>query len=196
MTTAAAATTTSAPEPASFPGVARGKLGMWVFLVTDAMAFGGLWIAYGVLRVRADVWPDPYERLAIPVAAALTVALLGSSLAMSLAVLGARTKRPRMRAGGLAAALLLGTAFLVGQAFEYHHLAAGMGLARDTFASTFYALTGYHGLHVLAGVIILGTLLARRVTDPRTLELGALFWHFVDVAWVPIFTFVYLLPTR
>jgi heme/copper-type cytochrome/quinol oxidase subunit 3 len=195
MTTTAAATT-PASEPASFPGVARGKLGMWVFLVTDAMAFGGLWIAYAVLRVRAEAWPDPYERLSIPVAAALTVTLLGSSLAVSLALLGARTGRARLRARGLAATVLLGSLFLVGQAFEYHHLAAGMGLARDTFASTFYALTGYHGLHVLAGVIFLGTLLARRVNEPRVLELGALFWHFVDLAWVPIFSFVYLLPTR
>jgi cytochrome c oxidase subunit 3 len=181
-----------------FPGVATGKLGMWVFLVTDAMGFGALWIGYAVLRVRADVWPHPRERLALPAAAALTVVLLASSLTMSLAVLAAGARRARARAAWLGVTLLLGLGFLGGQIFEYHHLATGaqaMGLARDTYASTFYALTGYHGLHVLAAVIYVSALLVRGAGEPRTLEVAALFWHFVDLAWIPIFSFVYLLPT-
>ena len=72
----------------------------------------------------------------------------------------------------------------------------GLGLASEKFASTFYALTGFHGLHVVAGVIVLGALLARRRAQARALEVAALYWHFVDLAWAPIFTFVYLLPAR
>jgi len=171
---------------------------MWMFLATDAMGFGAMLIAYAVLRVRADTWPSSYERLAIGQTAAMTFALIASSLTMTLAVLAARAGQAAARAGWLAATLLLGLLFLGGQAFEYLRLLTGphaMGLSSDTFASTFYALTGFHGAHVLAGVICLGALLVGRVAEPRTLAVVALFWHFVDLAWVPIFSFVYLLPT-
>jgi heme/copper-type cytochrome/quinol oxidase subunit 3 len=174
-----------------------GKVGMWWFLVTDAMGFGALLIAYAVLRVRADSWPDPHQRLAVDQTAAMTVALLTSSLTMTLAVAAARAGRGRARALWLGVTLLLGGAFLAGQALEYHRLLTGphhMGLTSDAFASTFYAITGYHGAHVAAGVLMLVALLAARVSAARTLEVAALFWHFVDLAWIPIFSFVYLLP--
>ena len=131
---------------------------MWTFLATDAMGFGALFIAYAMLRVRAESWPDPRARLA----------------------------------------LALGLAFLGGELLEYRHLLAAaqpMRLGSDLFASTFYALTGYHGLHVLAGVVCLSAVLLGRAQQ-RTLEVVALYWHFVDLAWMPIFTFLYLLPTR
>jgi len=129
----------------------------------------------------------------------MTFALLTSSLTMSLAVAAARAGRARARVAFLAATLALGLGFLGGQALEYRRLLTGahpLGLADGAFASTFYALTGFHGAHVLAGVVFLGALLVGRVTAPRVLEVAALFWHFVDLAWVPIFSFVYLLPTR
>jgi heme/copper-type cytochrome/quinol oxidase subunit 3 len=93
----------------------------------------------------------------------------------------------------------LGLGFLGGQVLEYARLLGGphrMGLGSDAFASTFYAITGFHGAHVLAGVVYLGILLLARAAEPRTLEVAALFWHFVDLAWVPIFSLVYLLPTK
>src|SRR4051794_14040641 len=93
-----------------------GKVGMWWFLVTDAMGFGALLTAYAVLRVRADVWPDPHQRLAIGQTAAMTVALVTSSLTMTLAVLAARAGQGRARALWLAVTLALGAAFLGGQA--------------------------------------------------------------------------------
>src|SRR5262245_31068645 len=162
-------TSASAVQPASpsaavehdAAGAPTGKVGMWMFLATDAMGFGGMLIAYAVLRVRAPVWPNTYERLDIPQTAAMTFALIVSSLTMSLAVLAAQAGRRRVRALWLAATVLLGLAFLGGQAYEYSRLLGGaqpMGLATDAFASTFYALTGYHGLHVAAGVIYLGIL--------------------------------------
>ena len=182
-----------AAEPAS-----GGKIGMWIFLATDAMGFAGLLMAYAILRVRADQWPDTQERLAVPQAALMTALLVTSSFTMTMAVRAARAGRAGARTAWHVATIALGGAFLGGQALEYGHLARGphaMGLGADIFASTFYAVTGYHGLHVLVGlVILLGLLLAPRA-GARSLEVASIFWHFVDLAWIPIFSFVYLLPT-
>ena len=174
-----------------------GATGMWTFLATDAMGFGGLLIAYGALRVRAGVesWPDPRARLALAPAAAMTFALLLSSLTMTLA-----TRAPTVgaRRGWLLATLALGVAFLGGGAFEYAHLLGGapaMGLTADLFASTFYVVTSFHALHVLAGVLAVSFMLRAKV-GAQALETTALYWHFVDAAWMPIFSIIYLWPAR
>jgi heme/copper-type cytochrome/quinol oxidase subunit 3 len=174
-----------------------GATGMWTFLATDAMGFGGLLIAYGVLRVRAgvDTWPDPRARLALAPAAAMTFALLLSSLTMTLAT---RAATMRARRAWLFATLALGVAFLAGGAFEYAHLLGGapaMGLSSDLFASTFYVVTGFHALHVLAGVLAVGFMLRARF-GAQALETTGLYWHFVDAAWMPIFSIIYLWPAR
>jgi heme/copper-type cytochrome/quinol oxidase subunit 3 len=165
---------------------------MWTFLATDAMGFGGLFIAYGVLRVRAASWPDPRSRLELAPAAAMTFALLASSFTIARAS-GAATRRARV--GWLLATLALGIGFLAGAIMEDVHLAARMGLSSDLYASTFYVLTGFHGLHVLAGVVALAFTL-RASASARAVEVVGLYWHFVDLAWMPIFTFLYLLPAR
>jgi cytochrome c oxidase subunit 3 len=189
-------------EPDSGPGPADGTggvgaTGMWTFLATDAMGFGGLLIAYGVLRVRAgvDSWPDPRARLALAPAAAMTFALLLSSLTMTLA-----TRAPTVgrRRGWVLATLALGVAFLGGGAFEYAHLLGGapaMGLTADLFASTFYVVTGFHALHVLAGVVAVSFMLRAKI-GAQAMETTALYWHFVDAAWMPIFSIIYLWPAR
>ena len=174
-----------------------GATGMWTFLATDAMGFGGLLIAYGVLRVRAgvDSWPDPRARLALAPAAAMTFALLLSSLTMTLAT---RAATVGARRAWLLATLALGVAFLGGGAFEYAHLLGGapaMGLTSDLFASTFYVVTGFHALHVLAGVVAVGFML-RAKFGPQALGTTALYWHFVDAVWMPIFSIIYLWPAR
>ena len=98
--------------------------------------------------------------------------------------------------------MLCGAGFLAGQTAEYQHLLRGaprMTLTSDLFASTFYALTGFHGLHVVVGLTLLVAVAVRgrrMPLRPSALEVVALFWHFVDFAWVPIFTFIYLLPAR
>ena len=187
---------------AAMRGDATGRIGMGIFLVTDAMGFGAMLVAYGVLRTRADAWPDPTDRLSIPLAAAMTLTLLTSSLTALMALTAARDGRGGATRGWLAVTIACGLGFLAAQAFEYHHLmtgAIGMGLTTDLFASTFYAVTGFHGLHVLVGIVIWGVVLARCVRAapaPGRIEVAALYWHFVDFAWVPIFTFLYLLPAR
>jgi heme/copper-type cytochrome/quinol oxidase subunit 3 len=173
-----------------------GATGMWTFLATDAMGFAGLLVAYGVLRVRAAVgtWPDPRGRLALEPAAAMTFALLASSLTMTLA---ARASG-RARRGWLLATFALGLAFLAGTAIEYRHLLAGptpMRLTSDLFASAFYVITGFHALHVLAGLVGMGFMLRARISTQATETFG-LYWHFVDAMWMPIFSLVYLWPTR
>jgi heme/copper-type cytochrome/quinol oxidase subunit 3 len=192
----------AAAGPRDSAGSGAGKVGIWIFLATDAMGFGGMWAAYGVLRARAVAWPDPSERLAVPLASAMTLALLTSSLTVLLALGAARVGRAAAARGWLALSVLFGGGFLAGQALEYRRLlqeAPSMGLSSDLYASTFYAITGFHGLHVLVGLLILLGLAARgrrAPLRPSTLEVAALFWHFVDFAWVPIFTFIYLLPAR
>jgi len=172
-----------------------GVAGMWTFLATDAMGFGGLFIAYGVLRVRADVWPDPRVHLGLGLAAAMTFGLLASAFTMTQA---ARAAASPARLGWLAATAALGLAFLCGELAEYRRLWAAADPVRigsGLYGGTFYALTGYHGLHVLVGVVCL-LAVALRGARPRTLEVVALYWHFVDLAWMPIFTFLYLMPAR
>jgi heme/copper-type cytochrome/quinol oxidase subunit 3 len=175
---------------------------MWLFLGTDAAGFGGLLIASGVLRARATTWPDPYQRFSLALAAGMTLALLLSSLTLSLSV-AAATRRGRGAAlAWLTVTILAGLAFLGGQAIEYHDLLTrtpAVGLTADLAASLFFVITGFHGLHVVAGLVYLAALLvgtgrAQRVS-PDTLAVGALFWHFVDLAWVAIFSVLYLLPT-
>jgi len=180
-----------------------GKLGMWTFLVTDAMGFGALLLGYAVLRTRAQTWPNPMQRLSIPLAAAMTFTLITSSLTVMLAVAALRKGSRGLASVWLAVTVFLGLLFVAGQGYEYQQLLTGpqhLGLSTDLFASTFYTITGFHGLHVLAGVIYLGALLiltlgAAGKTSAAHVEVAALFWHFVDFAWVAIFTFVYLLPT-
>lgn len=192
---AISATTDAAEGGPDCAGAGVGTTGMWTFLATDAVGFAGLLIAYGTLRVRSEVWPDARSRLALAPAAAVTFALLLSSLTMTLAT---RAPSVRARRGWLVATLALGAAFLAGAAIEYAHLltaASPMGLTSDLFASTFYVVTGFHALHVLAGLIGVGFML-RAKYDSQALETTALYWHFVDAAWMPIFSFIYLWPAR
>ena len=143
-----------------------GKIGMWIFLVTDGMGFGALLLAYGVLRARAPGWPDPMERFAIPLAAAMTLALLTSSLTVLFALAAAQAGRGGAARGWLAVTIAFGLAFLTGQALEYHHLlhdGLPMGLTSGMFASLFYVITGFHGLHVGIGLLVLaGVMVAGR----------------------------------
>jgi heme/copper-type cytochrome/quinol oxidase subunit 3 len=112
--------------------------------------------------------------------------------------LATRAATLRARRGWLLATVALGISFLAGAALEYQHLltaANPMGLTSDLFASTFYVITGFHGLHVLVGVVVVALML-RAKFGPQALETTALYWHFVDAAWMPIFSFLYLWPAR
>ena len=187
-----------------FGAASSGKIGMWVFLLTDAMSFGGMLLSYGILRSGSHHWPDPSLRLGIPFTAFMTFVLICSSLTMVMALAAAQKKDKKGAVTFLALTVLGGLFFLGGQAFEYHHLITekGMGMSVDQMSSTFFLTTGFHGLHVFTGVtyltVILLQTMAGKYTDgpnasANNIEVAGLFWHFVDLVWILVFTFIYLI---
>jgi heme/copper-type cytochrome/quinol oxidase subunit 3 len=178
-------------------GVTDGRLGMWVFLVADAVSFAALLIAGVALRARSgapsDPWPDAAARFDVPLAAGLTFALLASSTTMAFAVDAAGAGRAPAARRWLWGTVALGLVFVGGQALEWAALRRhGVGVASDLQAASFFATTGWHGAHVVAGVVALVALGLRRAVAAETLAVAALFWHFLDAAWIVIFTVGYL----
>jgi heme/copper-type cytochrome/quinol oxidase subunit 3 len=169
---------------------------MWVFLGTDAMGFGGLLLAYAMLRARAASWPDAESRLNRPLAGGLTMLMLASAATVTAGAAAARAGQRRRASALLVATAALGVAFLVGQYLEFDGLAheRQIGLAADHAASLFYVIAGYHGLHVLAGVALLGVLVLRGARAASTVQVASLYWQFVDVVWIGIYVLFYLLP--
>ena len=199
---------TVAKKPDAFGSASNGKLGMWIYLVTDAMTFSGFLIGYALLRIRNPAWPNPAQYLGIGLSAFATFVLICSSVTMVLAQNEGEQKKTKSMAGYLALTMLGGIIFLGIQAFEYNHLMhsphTGMTLSNflhgpPQFASTFFMVTGFHGLHVLTGVIYLGIILCRTLMgkydsgNVNTVEICGLFWHFVDLVWILVFTFIYLI---
>jgi heme/copper-type cytochrome/quinol oxidase subunit 3 len=191
------------PADPFFGQATSGKIGMWIFLVSDAFSFAGLLIAYGVLRSGAPVWRHEGEpSLGIHFTAGLTFLLICSSMTMVMAVAAAREGARRQAAGWLGLTALGGALFLAGQFHEYFGIVGpglvqqGLVLGGSAYASTFYVITSFHGLHVLSGTVYLLVMLGRTLADRATaneLEVLGLFWHFVDLVWILVFTFVYLL---
>jgi cytochrome c oxidase subunit III len=177
-----------------------GKVGMWIFLLTDAMSFSGLLLGYGILRGESHTWPNPADRLGIPSTAVMTFALICSSVSMVLALDAAKNSNRTLTLRWLAATILGGLFFLGGQVREYTNLIhEGHVFSQDQFMSTFYSVTGFHGLHVTTGVIYLIVIWIRTYRghymngDYNHIEICGLFWHFVDLVWILVFTFVYLI---
>jgi cytochrome c oxidase subunit 3 len=184
----------------SGPPVHRGKFAIWLFLATEIMFFTGLIGAYIVLRMGADTWPDPENRLAVLITAINTFILICSSATMVKAVEQAMLGNNRELVKWLAATVVIGAVFVGVQVYEYVELIKAGNLPNvDIFWSTFYAMTGFHGIHVTAGVIwnlcILIAALRRKIPQEKymTVELAGLYWHFVDLVWVLLFTIVYLM---
>ncbi|MGA7990397.1 MAG: cytochrome c oxidase subunit 3 [Thermoanaerobaculia bacterium] len=188
-------------EAPTFGAATTGKVGMWIFLVTDAMTFGGLLLAYGILRVGNTQWPTPTSVLGIPFTAVMTFVLIVSSLTMVLALDAAKKGQRLGAVKWLLATAGGGIFFLCGQAYEYTHLIRhGFTLPSGNFPATFYVITSFHGGHVFTGVCYL-LVTAAGVFRGKHLENGAnfveitgLFWHFVDLIWILVFTLVYLIP--
>jgi len=193
------------PPDAQYGMATPGKIGMWIFLISDAFSFGGLLIAEAILYAGHHPWRQQGEpKLGIAFTALLTFVLVSTSLTNVLGWAAAAAGRRRQAALLLGLTAFGGVAFLLGQYQEWfgiwgHGLVhEGLVFGQSPRASTFYVITGYHGLHVLIGVtyilaILIGYLRGR-VTE-RQIELLGLYWCFVDFVWVFIFSFVYLLPS-
>ncbi|MBI3246479.1 MAG: heme-copper oxidase subunit III [Deltaproteobacteria bacterium] len=182
-----------------------GRLAMLLFLASDAMTFGGLLTGTLVLRAHSSDWPNPASTLALTLGLVMTVLLLASSLTIQQALSAARRSQRRHFRFFLLLTIGAGIAFLVLQAYEWVHLLSeGMTLhgnpwGAPLFGATFYTLTGFHGLHVLAGVVYLLAILryglkrSELATCHESVEMAGLYWHFVDIVWLFVFTCVYML---
>jgi cytochrome c oxidase subunit 3/cytochrome o ubiquinol oxidase subunit 3 len=176
-------------------------MAMWLFLGSECLLFGGLISTYMLYRGRhpADLGPDQiYD---IPFTSVSSFVLLMSSLTMVLAVSAAAQKDDRRTNLWLTITALLGATFVGGQVYEFTSFyREGLGFTSSLFSSSFYTLTGFHGVHVTIGIIMLMALVfinqRGRIPGQKSevVELVGLYWHFVDVVWIIIFTLVYLIP--
>ncbi len=176
------------------------KMLFWAFLGSECMFFGSLIATYMVYRGRDTVGPHPHEVLNIPFTSISAFVLLMSSLTMVLALAACQRGNRRGTSVWLAATALLGMTFIAGQCYEFTlFVLEGLKLQTNLFACTFYVLTGFHGTHVTIGVIWLWSLFMMSIrgelgtSKSLDVEIAGLYWHFVDVVWIAIFTLIYLI---
>ena len=182
-------------------GLSNNKLAMWLSLGSECLLFGGLISTYMLYRGRVANGPHPSAIYDIPFTSVSSFVLLMSSLTMVLAVSAANRKDDSRTNLWLTVTALLGATFIGGQVYEFTTFyREGLGFTTSLFGSSFYSLTGFHGVHVSVGVIMLlatmGIIKKNRITGNKAevVELIGLYWHFVDVVWIVIFTLVYLIP--
>jgi cytochrome c oxidase subunit 3 len=188
-------------------------LGMWVFLVTEVMFFGGLFLAYIVYRTMyPEAWVAGSNHLNVPLGALNTAVLICSSLTMALAVRSAQVGSKRGQLVNLTLTILLGSTFLVVKYFEYaekfeHHLVPGphfdmtlpYASQQQIFFALYFIMTGIHAAHMVVGIGLMAVILAmaaRNRFSPEyygPVEVSGLYWHFVDIVWIFLFPLLYLL---
>ncbi len=225
------------PDDAQYGRATAGKIGMWIFLLSDGFSFGGLLLAYGILRGGATAgdlcppaeasaavvqeyvakssmatvsrcWHNPFlhePMLGINFTALLTFLLICSSVTMVLAHAAAVEGNRKKLCTFLALTILGGVLFLCGQYQEYFGIWSegltreGLHFGASAYANTFYLITSFHGAHVTTGCIYLTVMLIRSLMgkydngNHNHIEILGLFWHFVDLVWILVFTFIYLL---
>ena len=181
-------------------GLDNRKMAFWLFIGSECLLFGTLIATYLIYEGRSVAGPTTHEILNIPLTSISTFVLLMSSLAMVLALAAVARADTAWSRVWLATTAVLGIVFLGFQAYEFTHFVhEGLTLQVNLFGSTFFVLTGFHGGHVFVGVTWLLTLLIRsfqgKLGPDKALnvELAGLYWHFVDVVWIVIFTVVYLI---
>ena len=193
-------------------GLDSRKLAFWTFIGSECLLFGSLIASYMAYKGDSVTGPYPHERvlpdgtlvegvLDIPLTSISTAVLLFSSLFMVLGLAGVQRNDRKLGAFWLAMTGFFGSIFLGFQVYEFTHFwGAGVTLSSNLFGSTFYMLTGFHGAHVFVGVLYMITLSVLvwtgriKADKSLTVEIGGLYWHFVDVVWIVIFPLVYLIP--
>ena len=183
-------------------GLDSRKIAFWTFIGSECLLFGSLIATYLVYQGRSVSGPTTHEILNIPLTSISTFDLLMSSLAMVLALAAVQRGDRTWARVWLGMTAFLGVIFLGFQVYEFQHFVhEGLGFTTNLFGSTFFTLTGFHGAHVFVGVVWLLTLLVRsfqgKLGPDKALnvEIAGLYWHFVDVVWIVIFTVVYLIQT-
>jgi cytochrome c oxidase subunit 3/cytochrome o ubiquinol oxidase subunit 3 len=185
-------------------GASHAKLAMWIFLASDALFFGAFIATYLLYRGRDELFlggPKPSELYDIPFTSATSFILLMSSMTMVLALAAILRGDDRRFRIWILATALFGLTFIGGQVFEFTEFyREGLHLDTNLFGTTFFVLTGFHGAHVTLGIIWLISLwfLSMRgrihTGQAEAVETAGLYWHFVDVVWIVIFTVIYLVP--
>lgn len=177
-------------------------LGFWIYLMSDCLIFAMLFAAFGVLGGNLAAGPGPKDLFELPLVALNTAMLLFSSITYGFAMIEMQKGRVGGVQGWLLVTALFGAAFLSIELYEFSNLIhEGATPQRSAFLSSFFTLVGTHGLHVTFGLIWLGTLLVQMAqhglteANKRRLLCLSMFWHFLDVVWIGVFTFVYLMGT-
>jgi len=175
-------------------------LGFWIYLMSDCLLFACLFSAYAILGRNYAGGPTGAELFDLPLVAVNTAFLLLSSITYGFAMLESQKKKLGLTMFWLAVTGLFGLAFLSLELYEFHHLIhEGAGPDRSAFLTSFFALVGTHGLHVTFGIVWLVTLLFQLKKhgltheNKRRMMCLSMFWHFLDVVWIGVFTFVYLM---
>jgi cytochrome o ubiquinol oxidase subunit 3 len=175
-------------------------LGFWLYLMSDCLIFAVLFAVYAVLGRNYAAGPSGADLFDLPLVALNTSMLLLSSITYGFAMLEMQRKRLRPVLAWLAVTGLLGAAFIGLELYEFAHLIhEGAGPQRSAFLSSFFTLVGTHGLHVAFGIVWLVTLMVQVsrsgliLENRRRLMCLSMFWHFLDVVWIGVFTFVYLM---
>ena len=199
---AAAHALTSGEHFDTSTGVDNRKLLMWMFLASDCLFFGSFIAAYLLYRDRSVNGPYPGDLFDIPYTSVSSFILLMSSVTMVLALSAIQRGNVHGMRVWLLATAFLGLTFIGGQAFEFTEFyREGLTLHTNMFGTTFFVLTGFHGAHVTVGVLILMSLFVHSLRggiqqeNSLNVELAGLYWHFVDIVWIVIFTLIYLTTT-
>jgi cytochrome c oxidase subunit 3 len=177
--------------------VAALSVGVVVWLASELMFFSGLFAAYFTLRATTQPWPPDDVELATARSAVATGVLVLSSVTMHIAVGAARRNDRRTAVRWLAVTLALGALFIANQGLEYAENT--FSISTHAYGSMFYLMTGFHGLHVIGGLLFMGAVIwmvsgrSSRAPVAATVEMCAYYWHFVDVVWVVMFANLYLL---
>ena len=186
---------------ATATGVSNEKMMMWAFLGSECLLFGALISTYILYRHKAVHGATPKQLYDIPFTSVSSFVLLMSSLSMVLALAAIQRNDSRRLRVWLGATAMLGSVFIAGQVYEFtSFIRRGMTLKTNVTSGAFFVLTGFHGVHVTIGIIMLLSLvnLSIRGKIPQSkseiVEIAGLYWHFVDIVWVIIFTVVYLIP--
>lgn len=181
-------------------GLSKPVFGFWIYLMTDCVLFASLFATFAVLHNNTFGGPGAATLFSLPYALTETLILLTSSFSMGLAMLAMHRRQKNSVLVWLAATFLLGIIFLLLEVNEFHHLAvAGDSWRRSGFLSAFFTLVGTHGLHITSGLVWIGLMRVRiakhglSAVNIRRMTMLSLFWHFLDVVWIFIFSIVYLM---
>jgi cytochrome c oxidase subunit 3/cytochrome o ubiquinol oxidase subunit 3 len=176
-------------------------MAMWAFLGSECLLFGSLISTYVLYRHRAVAGPTPHQLYDILFTSVSSFVLLMSSFSMVLAVSAIQRGDERRLRVWLSTTAMLGAVFISGQIYEFtSFIRRGMTIKTNVTSGAFYVLTGFHGVHVTLGIVMLLSLVNLSVrgkipqAKAEVVEIAGLYWHFVDIVWIIIFTVVYLIP--